>query len=152
MAGFERFMEIMNTKPEMVDRECAIEMREPRGNIEFDHVSFGYDNNKNVLYNINFKIDAGRSLALVGPSGGGKTTLSHLLPRFYDVLAGKILIDGIDIRDFTMKSLRNNVGLVSRMCLFSPVLLVRIFCMEIQEPVVKKSLKLQKRLKSMTLL
>jgi len=114
MAGFERFMEVINTKPDIVDKKCAAEMNNVKGNIEFCNISFSYNDNKSVLDNINLKIEKGQTLALVGPSGGGKTTLCHLIPRFYDVLEGEILIDGLDIRDVTIKSLRKNIGLVSQ--------------------------------------
>ena len=89
-------------------------MVDVRGDIEFENVSFSYDGNEKVLENINITIPAGQSIALVGPSGGGKTTLCHLIPRFYEIKEGSIKIDGHDIRDYTLKSLRENIGLVQQ--------------------------------------
>lgn len=115
MAGFERFMEIMSIKPNIVDKEDAIELDNVNGKIELKNVSFSYNDNKNeVLSNINLTIEAGKTLALVGPSGAGKTTLCHLIPRFYEVDSGEILIDGINIKDISVKSLRKNIGLVQQ--------------------------------------
>ncbi|WP_026894791.1 ABC transporter ATP-binding protein [Clostridiisalibacter paucivorans] len=114
MTGFERFVEILNIEPDIIDREDAIELKNIRGNIEMRNVSFQYDENETVLSNINLKVDEGKTLALVGPSGGGKTTLCHLIPRFYDVNSGAILIDGKDIKDIKLKSLRKNIGLVQQ--------------------------------------
>ena len=114
MAGFERFLEILKIEPEVKEREDAIELKNVRGDIEFRNVTFSYDNNKYVLSNINLKIPAGKNVAIVGPSGAGKTTLCHLIPRFYDIQSGEILIDGRDIRDYTIRSLRRNIGLVQQ--------------------------------------
>jgi ATP-binding cassette subfamily B protein len=114
MAGFKRFIEIMDTKPEITEKENAMELKNAKGDIEFRNVSFSYDGGSEVLRNINLKIPAGKTLALVGPSGAGKTTLCHLIPRFYDVLEGEILIDGINIKDVTLKSLRRNIGIVQQ--------------------------------------
>jgi len=114
MAGFKRFIEIMDTKPEITEKENAMELKNAKGDIEFRNVSFSYDGGNEVLRNINLKIPAGKTLALVGPSGAGKTTLCHLIPRFYDVLEGEILIDGINIKDVTLKSLRRNIGIVQQ--------------------------------------
>ena len=114
MAGFSRFVEIMNIEPDIVDAEDANELFDVRGNIEFRDVSFSYDKDDVVLQNINLKIKQGEVLAVVGPSGGGKTTLCHLIPRFYEVNQGEVLIDNKDIRSVTIKSLRQNIGLVSQ--------------------------------------
>lgn len=114
MAGFERFLEIMSIEPEIKDKEGAIALEATIGNIEFENVTFSYDNHETVLKGINLEVTPGHTLALVGPSGGGKTTLCHLIPRFYEVDAGKITIDGIDTRDITITSLRRNIGLVSQ--------------------------------------
>jgi len=114
MAGFERFLEILKIKPDVNEKPDAIELKSVKGEIEFRNVTFSYDNNKYVLSNINLKIPAGKTVAIVGPSGAGKTTLCHLIPRFYDIQSGKILIDGRDIRDYTLKSLRRNIGLVQQ--------------------------------------
>lgn len=113
MTGIERFLEIMDTEPEIVDKEGAIEAGKFRGDVEFKDVSFKYtDGDEFVVKDINIRIDAGKSVALVGPSGGGKTTLCNLIPRFYEATEGEILIDGININDMTMSSLRNQIGVV----------------------------------------
>ena len=114
MAGFTRFLEIMDTKPAIEDKPDAIPLRDVKGDIAFSHVSFAYSEGQQVLQDVNLSIPAGRTLALVGPSGGGKTTLCHLLLRFYDIREGSITIDGHDIRDVTMRSLRENVGIVQQ--------------------------------------
>lgn len=114
MAGFTRFLEIMDTRPAIEDKPDAVDLKDVRGDIEFSHVSFAYNEGQNVLQDVNLSISAGRKLALVGPSGGGKTTLCHLLLRFYDIREGSITIDGHDVRDVTMRSLRENVGIVQQ--------------------------------------
>ena len=114
ISGFERLVEIMSIKPSIVDKEDAIEMNSVNGKIEFKNVSFSYKKEEVVLSDINLTIDAGQTLALVGPSGAGKTTLCHLIPRFYEINSGEILIDGINIQDITMHSLRKNIGLVQQ--------------------------------------
>lgn len=113
-AGFKRFLEVVETQPEIVDKKEAAELKGVRGDIEFKNVSFSYDSEHKVLDNISIKIPAGRKVALVGPSGGGKTTICSLLPRFYDVTSGQVTIDGGDIRDFTQESLRNAIGIVQQ--------------------------------------
>jgi len=114
MTGFERFIQILDIRPEIVDRKDAIQLNNVKGNIELRDVSFSYNEKESVLENMNLTIDAGKTLALVGPSGGGKTTLCHLIPRFYDIEDGQILIDGNDIKDIAIKSLRKNIGLVQQ--------------------------------------
>ncbi|TDT45634.1 ABC transporter ATP-binding protein [Fonticella tunisiensis] len=114
ITGFERFLEVIETKPDIEDRKGAIDIVNPKGNIEFKNVSFSYNDKHNVLNNINIKIEAGKKIALIGPSGGGKTTLCSLIPRFYEISEGSITIDGIDIRDITLKSLRNSIGIVQQ--------------------------------------
>ena len=114
MAGFTRFLEIMDTKPAIEDKPNALSLENVKGDIAFSHVSFAYNEGQNVLQDVNLTIPAGKTLALVGPSGGGKTTLCHLLLRFYDIQKGSITIDGHDIRDVTMRSLRENVGIVQQ--------------------------------------
>ena len=115
MTGIERFLEIMDAEIEIFDEPDAVEMPAPKGEITFENVSFEYsDDHNQVLQNVSLQIRAGEKLALVGPSGGGKTTLANLIPRFYDVTEGKILIDGQDIRTFTLKSLRSNIGVVQQ--------------------------------------
>ncbi|MBO4563015.1 MAG: ABC transporter ATP-binding protein, partial [Clostridia bacterium] len=114
MAGFRRFTEIMDTDPTIFDSENAVELKDVRGDIEFNNVSFAYDGGRHVLENISLTVPHGRTVALVGPSGGGKTTLCHLIPRFYDVEKGSITVDGHDIRDVTLRSLRGNIGIVQQ--------------------------------------
>lgn len=113
-SGFSRFMEIIETKPEIVDRKNAKPMVNPKGQISYKNVSFQYDDTTEVLNDVSISIDAGKTVALVGPSGGGKTTICSLLPRFYEVNSGSISIDGVDIRDVTLKSLRNSIGIVQQ--------------------------------------
>ena len=113
-AGFERFLELMRTKPAIEDSPDAVEMGEITGDIEYRDVSFNYDNGVPVLSHINLHIKPGECFAAVGPSGGGKTTLCQLLPRFYDVCGGSVCIDGADIRTFTQSSLRKNIGIIQQ--------------------------------------
>lgn len=113
-AGFKRFLEVVETVPEITDKPGAEELNRVNGEIEYKKVSFHYNDEPDVLENVNIKIDAGKNIALVGPSGGGKTTLCSLLPRFYDVSSGSITIDGRDIRDFTQDSLRKAIGVVQQ--------------------------------------
>ena len=113
MAGFYRFLEIMRTDPEIVDAEDAVQLKDVRGDIEIKDVSFAYGE-KEVLNHVSFSVPAGTTLAVVGPSGGGKTTLSNLIPRFYDVSEGAIFIDGYDIRKVTQQSLRRSIGIVQQ--------------------------------------
>ena len=114
LAGFERFIEVIDTKPAIVDKPDAKELENVLGVIDYEDVSFSYENDESVLSHINLHVDAGKSVAIVGPSGGGKTTLCSLLPRFYDVTSGNVRIDGIDIRDVTQKSLRSFIGIVQQ--------------------------------------
>ncbi|MBQ2865773.1 MAG: ABC transporter ATP-binding protein [Clostridia bacterium] len=111
-AGFERFVEIMDIPPE--PDSGTVEVDRFEGKIEFDNVSCSYDGNREVLKGVNISIDKGDTFALVGPSGGGKTTMCHLIPHFYDVASGCIRIDGIDIRDIKLASLRRNIGIVQQ--------------------------------------
>ncbi|MFD3155574.1 ABC transporter ATP-binding protein [Haloimpatiens sp. FM7330] len=114
MAGFERFIEIMNIEPKIKDSKNAVKINNVKGNIEFKDVTFKYNEKKFILNHLNLKVNKGKTLALVGPSGGGKTTLCHLIPRFYEVTNGEILIDGKNIKDVTLKSLRSNIGIVQQ--------------------------------------
>ena len=113
-AGFRRFAEVMQTRPDIVDKEQALDVVAVRGLLEYENVSFAYEENPAVLHQVNFTVEAGRTVALVGPSGGGKTTICSLLPRFYDVTEGAIRIDGQDVRDWKLASLRNAIGLVQQ--------------------------------------
>ena len=113
-SGFKRFLEVMDTEPEIVDAPDARPLQDVKGVIDYNDVSFSYEKNETVLSHIQIHIDAGRTVALVGPSGGGKTTLCSLLPRFYDVTGGAVLIDGQDVRGLTLKSLRSAIGIVQQ--------------------------------------
>lgn len=115
MSGFKRFIEVMDTDPDIKDKPSAVPMENVHGDVAYHNVSFCYEGETTPVFSdISFDISAGRSIALVGPSGGGKTTICSLLPRFYDVTGGKITIDGKDIRDLQLKSLRNHIGIVQQ--------------------------------------
>lgn len=115
ITGIERFTELMNEPVDIFDSENARDIENVSGNIEIKNISFRYsDNSDDVLENISIDIKKGENIAIVGPSGGGKTTLCNLIPRFYDLYKGEILIDGVNIRDITLKSLRNNIGVVQQ--------------------------------------
>jgi len=115
MAGFRRFMNLLDVYPEVVDRKDAVEVSTLHGDIEFNDVTFSYEKTQEpVLESINFKVNAGETIAFVGPSGAGKTTICSLIPRFYDVNKGSIKIDGMDIRDMKMRSLRRQIGIVQQ--------------------------------------
>lgn len=113
-AGFKRFLEVIELNPDIKDSKNAVELEDVEGNITFKNVSFSYEHNNKVLSNININIEKGKTVALVGPSGGGKTTLCSLIPRFYDVDSGEILIDNTNIKDVTLKSLRSSIGVVQQ--------------------------------------
>ncbi len=115
LTGIERFLQIMDADIEIFDEPDAVAMGKPAGGISFEEVSFEYpDDHNRVFRNLNLQIQPGEKLAIVGPSGGGKTTLCNLIPRFYDVTGGRISIDGTDIRRYTLKSLRQNIGIVQQ--------------------------------------
>lgn len=128
MTGIERFNEIMSIEAEIVDSPHAIDLTDVRGDIEFKNVSFRYNKKLDyVLKNFNLDIKAGKNIALVGPSGGGKTTVCALIPRFYDVSEGGIFVDGKNIKDFSLYSLRNNIGIVQQdVYLFSGTIMENI--------------------------
>lgn len=128
MTGIERFNEIMSLEPEIVDSPNAIDLTDVRGDIEFKNVSFKYNEKLDyVLDNFNLDIHAGKNIALVGPSGGGKTTVCALIPRFYDVTKGGIYVDGKNIKDLSLHSLRNNIGIVQQdVYLFSGTIMENI--------------------------
>lgn len=114
-SGYERFQEILAIEPDILDAPDAKDMAQVQGNIEFKNVSFQYeDNTPKVLNGVNLTVQAGAYMALVGPSGAGKSTLCSLIPRFYDVTEGEVLIDGVDIRDYKLKSLRDHIGIVQQ--------------------------------------
>ena len=116
--GIERFVEVMDLKNSIYDHDSAEELEDVRGEIEFKNVYFKYpettENEPYVLEDINFSVDVGENIALVGPSGAGKTTISKLIPRFYDIEKGSITLDGKDIRNLTLESLRDNIGIVQQ--------------------------------------
>ena len=115
LSGFRRFLAVVETEPEIVDAPDAKPLTDVKGNVSYENVSFHYsDDDILVLNQISFQIPAGRSIALVGPSGSGKTTICNLLPRFYDVTGGRITIDGKDVRDLTLKTLRDQIGVVQQ--------------------------------------
>jgi ATP-binding cassette subfamily B protein len=114
MAGFGRFRELINQEPDILDRKDAVAVNGLKGDIRFENVHFGYDDHKKVLNGIDLTLTAGETIAFVGPSGAGKTTICSLIPRFYDIQEGAITIDGIDIRDMTKKSLRSHIGIVQQ--------------------------------------
>ena len=115
MTGIERFLQIMDADIEIFDEPGAAELKDPKGNIVFEDVNFEYpDDHNQVFIHLNLSICAGEKVAVVGPSGGGKTTLCNLIPRFYDVSAGRITLDGKDIKAFTLKSLRQSIGIVQQ--------------------------------------
>lgn len=115
LSGFRRFLAVVETEPDIVDAPDAKPLKNVRGTVEYDNVSFHYsDDDTLVLSDVSFRIEAGRSVALVGPSGSGKTTICSLLPRFYDVTGGSVRIDGQDIRELTLESLRDQIGLVQQ--------------------------------------
>lgn len=114
LSGFRRFLAVIETEPEIVDAPDAEDLRDVKGDISYQDVSFRYNEEEPVLEHVTFSIPAGKSIALVGPSGGGKTTICSLLPRFYDVTGGSVTIDGRDIRSVTLKSLRENIGIVQQ--------------------------------------
>lgn len=114
MAGFSRFRDLIDQDPDIVDRQGAKPITGLQGNITFENVHFGYDDHKKVLNGIDLNMRAGETIAFVGPSGAGKTTICSLIPRFYDIQQGSIAIDGIDIRDMTKHSLRSHIGIVQQ--------------------------------------
>ena len=113
-AGLHRFVELMATEPAVQDAEDARELREVRGEVRIDNVSFTYENSDEVLHGIDLTVQPGETVAIVGPSGGGKSTLCQLVPRFYDVDAGSVSIDGVDVRQLQQRSLRRNIGVVQQ--------------------------------------
>ncbi len=114
ITGAERIFEILDTRPEIADKEGVTELPDIKGSVEFDHVSFAYDENTKVLDNVSFQIKPGETIALVGPTGAGKTTIVNLISRFYDVQEGRILVDGHDLRDVSIKSLRAQMGVMTQ--------------------------------------
>ena len=112
--GIERFREIMSIESEIEDKEGAVELKNPEGDIIFENVDFAYEGKTQVLENFSLHVSPGENVALVGPSGAGKTTICNLIPRFYDVDRGAVKVDGHDVRDLTLESLRNNIGMVQQ--------------------------------------
>ncbi|MDD3243779.1 MAG: ABC transporter ATP-binding protein [Eubacteriales bacterium] len=114
MSGFKRFAEVMEMEPQIVDAPDAHELKDVHGSIELRDVTFRYNDDEDVLNHVSLTIPAGRTVALVGPSGGGKTTLCQLIPRFYDVLEGEVLVDGHNVKELTLRSLRDAIGSVQQ--------------------------------------
>ena len=115
LSGFRRFLDVMETVPEIQDNPEAVELTDVKGHVRYEDVSFHYsDDETEVLSHVSIDIPAGKSVALVGPSGGGKTTICSLLPRFYDVTSRRITVDGHDVRSLTLKSLRSQIGVVQQ--------------------------------------
>ena len=126
-AGLNRFVELMRTEPTLQDKECAPDLCNVKGAISVKDVSFAYDGDLSVLHNVSLEIEPGETVAIVGPSGGGKTTLCQLIPRFYEVSRGSISIDGTDVRDVTQKSIHQNIGIVQQdVFLFADTILENI--------------------------
>lgn len=113
-AGINRFIEVMRMEPSIIEKEDAVDLANVEGKITLQNVNFEYENGKDVLKDVSLEIKAGECMAVVGHSGGGKTTLCQLIPRFYDVKSGKLMIDGVDVRDVTKSSLRSNIGIVQQ--------------------------------------
>src|SRR5699024_4810746 len=113
-SGFRRYQAVLDTVPDIQDAPDASPLPAVKGEVAYNDVTFRYEDDEPVLSHLSFHIPAGRSVALVGPSGGGKTTLCSLLPRFYDVLDGSVTIDGRDVRTVTLKSLRSQIGIVQQ--------------------------------------
>ncbi|PHB57785.1 ABC transporter ATP-binding protein [Bacillus toyonensis] len=114
IAGFKRYVELLETEPDIVDSKDAIEVKHVHGDIHYNNITFGYENKEPILNDISLKIHAGETVAFVGPSGAGKTTLCSLLPRFYEQESGSIQIDGIDTKEMTLSSLRKQIGIVQQ--------------------------------------
>lgn len=114
IAGFKRYIEIIDTAPDIADIPDAVQLKRVEGEIRFNNVTFGYENTNKILQNINLTVHAGETVAFVGPSGAGKTTICSLLPRFYDVDDGSITVDGMDIRNIQLESLRKHIGIVQQ--------------------------------------
>ena len=113
-SGFRRFAEVLDTLPEVTEKPGAAEPAERAGRIEYSNIEFAYEKSQEVLHNISFTVEPGTTVALVGPSGGGKSTICALLPRFYDVLSGSVKVDGVDVRDWPVKALRSSIGIVQQ--------------------------------------
>lgn len=114
IAGFKRYLEMLETASDVADAPNAVDVQQLKGNITYENVTFAYEGKENVLENINLEIHAGETIALVGPSGAGKTTICSLLPRFYDVSSGTLMIDGMETKQMTLKSLRSQIGIVQQ--------------------------------------
>ena len=126
-AGLNRFVDIMRTEPTLQDKDNAKELKGVKGAIDVEDVSFAYDGDLDVLHGVSLHIRPGETVAIVGPSGGGKTTLCQLIPRFYEVSSGSIKIDGLDVRDVTQRSIHQNIGIVQQdVFLFADTILENI--------------------------
>lgn len=126
-AGLNRFVDLMRTEPSLQDAPDAVDLENVQGRIQLENVSFAYDGNLDVLHHVSLEVAPGETVAIVGPSGGGKTTLCQLIPRFYEVSDGRIMIDGLDVRQVTQKSLHRNIGIVQQdVFLFADTILENI--------------------------
>ena len=114
MAMFTRLFEYYDMKPEIDDKKDAKELKNAKGHVHFDHVDFSYDGDRMILKDINFDLKSGDCVAIVGPSGSGKSTIVNLIPRLWDVTSGSVTFDGTDVRDLTLHSLRDEVGVVTQ--------------------------------------
>ena len=114
MAAGERIFEVLDAERDIVEPGDALALPDGPGRVSFEHVEFGYDDTRPVLHDVDLEIEAGSTVALIGPTGCGKTTLTTLIPRFYDVAGGAVLVDGVDVRTLTLDSLRQQVGIVSQ--------------------------------------
>jgi len=145
IAGAERVFEIMDETPDIVDKENAIVVDSLKGDVEFSHVTFGYEDGQPILKNVHFSVKAGEKVALVGPTGSGKTTIINLLSRFYDVTAGELKVDGRNIQDYQISSLRKKIGVVLQdTFLFSGTIMenIRYGCLEATEEEVINAAKM----------
>lgn len=138
MASSERIFEFLDEKPSVADKEDAVKIKELKGRIEFEQVEFSYDGNRKALHSISFEIPAGSSLALVGHTGSGKTTIANLISRFYDATGGAVKVDGIPITDISLSDLRSQISIVLQDTFIFPERLWKIFVLAVRTPPMKK--------------
>lgn len=138
MASSERIFEFLDEKPSVADKEDAVKIKELKGRIEFEQVEFSYDGNRKALHSISFEVPAGTSLALVGHTGSGKTTIANLISRFYDATGGTVKVDGIPITDISLSDLRSQISIVLQDTFIFPERLWKIFVLAVRMPPMKK--------------